>query len=70
MNDRDILVLKKAIEHYQPCTKESLITEIKNWSGGNPEEAFDHAVKNGYIKKQGKNWFNVDLWVLDTDNNG
>ena len=53
------------MECNQPCTKEEIISELHNWVGGDPESAFDHAVKNGLVKKTGKTRLRRDLWILD-----
>ena len=62
MRDQDLHRLKIEFEHQQPCTKESVISEIANWVGGDPEGAFDYAEKHGFIEKTGKKSLGYDLW--------
>ena len=49
-------------EYPHPRTKHDVVSEIKNWVGGNVEGAFDYAAKKGYIKKTGKDRLGDDLW--------
>ena len=62
MNKRELAILQTEFKHHQPRTKESVVSEIANWLGGNPAETFDYAAKKGYIKKTGKDMFRDDLW--------
>ena len=62
MHDRELQVLKTALGYYDDTTKDSILEEIRNWTGIDAEEAFDYAIKKGYIKKSGKKMFRNDLW--------
>lgn len=64
MHDRELQVLKTAIEYYDDTTKDSILEEIRNWTGIDAEEAFEYAIKKGLIEKSGKQWFKRDLWKI------
>ena len=62
MNNEELTILQNEFEYRQPRTKESVVSEIDDWAGGDPEGVFDYAVEKGFIKKSGKDIFGDDLW--------
>ncbi len=59
-----IRVLERRAKYGATTTEPQILDDIKSWFRAEPRKAFQDAVKEGLIVKDGRNRLGQDFWIL------